>query len=95
MPHRLTFVPRELREEYLAGLAASDFAPHTYDLFRHNCNTFSATYSEFLTGNSIPVSELPCAVHGCLRHLQPSILPSVCRSHMLFISPPAPAVTCV
>lgn len=53
---RRTFVPPELREEYLAGLAGSDFAPHTYDLFRHNCNTFSATYSEFLTGNSIPVS---------------------------------------
>lgn len=54
-------MPRELREEYLAGLAGSDFAPHTYDLFRHNCNTFSATYSEFLTGNSIPVSSDPFA----------------------------------
>ncbi|KAK9826091.1 hypothetical protein WJX81_001518 [Elliptochloris bilobata] len=49
-----TFVPHELREEFLAGLSSSDFAAHTYDLFRHNCNTFSAAFAEFLTGNSIP-----------------------------------------
>lgn len=47
-------MPAELREEYLADVGRSEFAAHRYDLFRHNCNTFSAAFAEFLTGNTIP-----------------------------------------
>ena len=35
-------------------MAADEFQPSKYRLFEHNCNNFSNSFCEFLTGNSIP-----------------------------------------
>ncbi|XP_071797684.1 uncharacterized protein [Asterias amurensis] len=40
--------------EYLGGLGSDEFCGERYNLFEHNCNTFSNEVCQFLTGNSIP-----------------------------------------
>ncbi|KAK7603702.1 hypothetical protein V9T40_003701 [Parthenolecanium corni] len=39
--------------EYVAKLGAAEFAPGTYSLLKHNCNTFSNVLSNFLVGQGI------------------------------------------
>uniref|UniRef100_A0A8D8TQ74 Desumoylating isopeptidase 1 n=1 Tax=Cacopsylla melanoneura TaxID=428564 RepID=A0A8D8TQ74_9HEMI len=57
----VTQVPYEILLDYLNGLASSTFAGHTYNLLRHNCNTFSNELSQFLVGKQIPqyILDLP------------------------------------
>ncbi|XP_038048270.1 uncharacterized protein LOC119722295 [Patiria miniata] len=40
--------------EYMGGLGCDEFSGERYNLFEHNCNTFSNEACQFLTGNSIP-----------------------------------------
>ncbi|XP_066905442.1 uncharacterized protein [Halyomorpha halys] len=49
-----TFIPEQVFDEYLNGLAESEFRGDQYDLLKHNCNNFSDTLSRFLVGNGIP-----------------------------------------
>ncbi|XP_066914246.1 uncharacterized protein [Clytia hemisphaerica] len=56
-----TSVTKRIFHEYLAGLSREAFRPERYDLFLHNCNTFSNEVSQFLTGKKIPshITDLP------------------------------------
>ncbi|XP_046830885.1 uncharacterized protein LOC124429528 isoform X2 [Vespa crabro] len=56
-----TYLPYSVFLEYINGLGTSTFAPGTYNLFRHNCNTFTEEVSNFLAGNGIPkyILDLP------------------------------------
>ncbi|XP_076053030.1 uncharacterized protein LOC143032337 isoform X8 [Oratosquilla oratoria] len=47
-------VPYQLFLEYIIGLGESSFKPDSYDLLRHNCNSFSNELSQFLCGSGIP-----------------------------------------
>ncbi|CAH1397520.1 unnamed protein product [Nezara viridula] len=49
-----TFIPEQVFDEYLNGLAESEFRGDHYDLLKHNCNNFSDNLSRFLVGNGIP-----------------------------------------
>lgn len=59
-----TEVPAEIFMEYLISLADSTYRPNTYNLFEHNCNTFSNEVAQFLTGRKIPsyITDLPSEV---------------------------------
>ncbi|EDV27727.1 uncharacterized protein TRIADDRAFT_17307, partial [Trichoplax adhaerens] len=50
--------------EYLTTIGNERFRLGTYDLFNHNCNTFTNEVGQFLTGNSIPsyITNLPSEV---------------------------------
>ncbi|CEO99456.1 unnamed protein product (mitochondrion) [Plasmodiophora brassicae] len=48
-----TSVPPDLLNEFLREVSHR-FTPETYNLFRHNCNTFANELSLFLTGSPIP-----------------------------------------
>ncbi|XP_076544446.1 uncharacterized protein LOC117604894 isoform X3 [Osmia lignaria lignaria] len=56
-----TYLPYSVFFEYISGLGTSTFAPNTYHLFNHNCNSFTDEVSTFLAGKSIPkyILELP------------------------------------
>lgn len=56
-----TELPYSLFLEYIFALGESGYKPHTYDLFRHNCNNFTQEVAVFLTGKSIPqeILDLP------------------------------------
>ncbi|XP_043686824.1 uncharacterized protein LOC122638147 isoform X2 [Vespula pensylvanica] len=56
-----TYLPYSVFLEYINGLGTSTFAPGTYNLFRHNCNTFTEEVSNFLAGKGIPkyILDLP------------------------------------
>ncbi|KAH9365262.1 hypothetical protein HPB48_015936 [Haemaphysalis longicornis] len=56
-----TELPYSLFLEYIFALGESSYKPHTYDLFRHNCNNFTQEVAVFLTGKSIPqeILDLP------------------------------------
>ncbi|XP_054454732.1 desumoylating isopeptidase 1-like [Anoplopoma fimbria] len=56
-----TEVPEELFMEYLVSLAESSYSGDKYNLFEHNCNTFSNEVAQFLTGKKIPsyITDLP------------------------------------
>ncbi|XP_065349319.1 uncharacterized protein LOC135945509 isoform X4 [Cloeon dipterum] len=56
-----TFIPYEVFLDYVLGLGDSTFRADDYDLFRHNCNTFSNEVSQFLCGTEIPkyIIDLP------------------------------------
>ena len=47
--------------DYIAGLGQDQFAGRRYDLFKHNCNTFSNVVANFLCKKSIPqyILDLP------------------------------------
>lgn len=57
-------VPAELFMEYLTSLEESTYRGDTYNLFDHNCNTFSNEVAQFLTGKKIPshITDLPAEV---------------------------------
>jgi len=59
-----TFIPYSIFEEYLNGLAESEFKGTQYDLLKHNCNNFSDTISQFLVGKKIPdhITSLPSEI---------------------------------
>ncbi|XP_059180807.1 desumoylating isopeptidase 1b [Centropristis striata] len=59
-----TEVPEDLFMEYLASLEESTYRCGTYNLFEHNCNTFSNEVAQFLTGQTIPpnITDLPSEV---------------------------------
>lgn len=56
-----TSVSKKVLNEYLAGLSREAFKAVKYDLFQHNCNTFSNEVAQFLTGKKIPshITDLP------------------------------------
>nr|XP_050844502.1 uncharacterized protein LOC127061535 isoform X2 [Vespula vulgaris]XP_050844503.1 uncharacterized protein LOC127061535 isoform X2 [Vespula vulgaris] len=56
-----TYLPYSVFLEYINGLGTSTFAPGTYNLFKHNCNTFTEEVSNFLAGKGIPkyILDLP------------------------------------
>lgn len=59
-----TEVPAELFMEYLTSLAESTYRGDKYNLFEHNCNSFSNEVAQFLTGQKIPsyITDLPSEV---------------------------------
>ncbi|CAJ1080651.1 desumoylating isopeptidase 1-like [Xyrichtys novacula] len=59
-----TEVSEELFMEYLTALAESTYSGDKYNLFEHNCNTFSSEVALFLTGKKIPsyITDLPAEV---------------------------------
>lgn len=59
-----TEVPAELFMEYLTSLAESTYRGDKYNLFEHNCNSFSSEVAQFLTGKKIPsyITDLPSDV---------------------------------
>ena len=56
-----TQIPEDVFQDFLIGLSEKDFKPECYNLFEHNCNTFSNEAGQFLTGRTIPnyIQELP------------------------------------
>ncbi|XP_011704375.1 PREDICTED: uncharacterized protein LOC105459800 isoform X3 [Wasmannia auropunctata] len=56
-----TYLPYPVFLEYINGLGTSTFAPGTYNLFKHNCNSFTEEVSNFLVGKGIPkyILDLP------------------------------------
>ncbi|XP_076670765.1 uncharacterized protein LOC143370048 isoform X2 [Andrena cerasifolii] len=56
-----TYLPYSVFLEYINGLGASKFAPGTYNIFKHNCNSFTEEVSSFLADKSIPkyILDLP------------------------------------
>ncbi|XP_062859199.1 desumoylating isopeptidase 1b [Trichomycterus rosablanca] len=59
-----TEVSKDIFTEYLSSLGESSYRPETYQLFEHNCNTFSNELAQFLTGRKIPsyITDLPSEV---------------------------------
>uniref|UniRef100_A0A2D4H0I4 palmitoyl-protein hydrolase n=2 Tax=Micrurus TaxID=8634 RepID=A0A2D4H0I4_MICCO len=59
-----TEVSEDLFLEYLSSLGESIFRGDSYNLFDHNCNTFSNEVAQFLTGRKIPsyITDLPSEV---------------------------------
>ncbi|XP_051274064.1 desumoylating isopeptidase 1b [Dicentrarchus labrax] len=59
-----TEVPAEIFMEYLTSLAESTYGRDKYNLFEHNCNSFSNEVAQFLTGKKIPsyITDLPSEV---------------------------------
>ncbi|XP_047465832.1 desumoylating isopeptidase 1b [Mugil cephalus] len=59
-----TEVPEEIFMEYLTSLASSTYRGDKYNLFEHNCNSFSNEVAQFLTGKKIPsyITDLPSEV---------------------------------
>ncbi|XP_077272873.1 uncharacterized protein LOC143903278 isoform X1 [Temnothorax americanus] len=56
-----TYLPYSVFLEYINGLGTSTFASGTYNLFKHNCNSFTEEVSNFLVGKGIPkfILDLP------------------------------------
>ncbi|NWU55057.1 DESI1 isopeptidase, partial [Dromas ardeola] len=59
-----TEVTEEIFLEYLSSLGESMFRGESYNLFEHNCNTFSNEVAQFLTRREIPsyITDLPAEV---------------------------------
>ncbi|XP_054913606.1 desumoylating isopeptidase 1b [Poeciliopsis prolifica] len=59
-----TEVNEDLFMEYLESLAESDYRGDKYNVFEHNCNTFSNDVAQFLTGKKIPsyITDLPSEI---------------------------------
>ncbi|KAK5620132.1 Desumoylating isopeptidase 1 [Crenichthys baileyi] len=59
-----TEVNEDLFMEYLASLAESTYSVDKYNMFEHNCNTFSNDVAQFLTGRKIPsyITDLPSEI---------------------------------
>ncbi|XP_029953594.1 desumoylating isopeptidase 1b [Salarias fasciatus] len=59
-----TQVNAETFKEYLESLAETKYRGERYDLFEHNCNTFSNEVAQYLTGETIPayITDLPSKV---------------------------------
>nr|XP_051690000.1 desumoylating isopeptidase 1 isoform X3 [Oryctolagus cuniculus] len=67
-----TEVTEEIFLEYLSSLGESLFRGEAYNLFEHNCNTFSNEVAQFLTGRKIPsyITDLPSEVLSTQRPLK-------------------------
>uniref|UniRef100_A0A0V0GAY3 Putative pppde peptidase domain protein n=1 Tax=Triatoma dimidiata TaxID=72491 RepID=A0A0V0GAY3_TRIDM len=50
----VTYIPFQVFEEYVNGLAESEFRGDAYHILKHNCNNFSDALSNFLVGTGIP-----------------------------------------
>lgn len=59
-----TEVNEDLFREYLDSLAESTYSGDQYNVFEHNCNTFSNDVVQFLTGRKIPsyITDLPSEI---------------------------------
>lgn len=59
-----TEVSADIFMEYLNTLEESKFGRGKYNLFEHNCNSFSNEVAQFLTGRKIPsyITDLPSEV---------------------------------
>lgn len=59
-----TEVNMDIFTEYLSSLGESTYRAERYQLFEHNCNTFSNEVAQFLTGRKIPsyITDLPSEV---------------------------------
>lgn len=59
-----TEIPKELFTEQLRTLEQHSFKGSLYDLFTHNCNTFSNEIAQFLVGANIPeyILDLPSTI---------------------------------
>ncbi|KAL7857037.1 hypothetical protein SRHO_G00159360 [Serrasalmus rhombeus] len=59
-----TEVNLDLFTEYLSSLGESTYRADSYQLFEHNCNSFSNEVAQFLTGRKIPsyITDLPSEV---------------------------------
>ncbi|XP_014782370.1 uncharacterized protein LOC106877851 [Octopus bimaculoides] len=59
-----TSISCDVFTDFLYGLSNDQFKPERYNLFDHNCNTFSNEVAQFLTGNKIPsyIIDLPAEV---------------------------------
>ncbi|NWU97986.1 DESI1 isopeptidase, partial [Upupa epops] len=59
-----TEVTEEIFLEYLSSLGESMFRGESFNIFEHNCNTFSNEVAQFLTGKKIPsyITDLPAEV---------------------------------
>ncbi|XP_045497438.1 uncharacterized protein LOC123695586 isoform X1 [Colias croceus] len=49
-----TFVPFQVFNEYIEGLATSTYNGSAYHLLEHNCNSFSEEVAQFLCGGHVP-----------------------------------------
>uniref|UniRef100_A0A8D1XVE0 palmitoyl-protein hydrolase n=1 Tax=Sus scrofa TaxID=9823 RepID=A0A8D1XVE0_PIG len=69
-----TEVTEEIFLEYLSSLGESLFRGEAYNLFEHNCNTFSNEVAQFLTGRKIPsyITDLPSEVLSTCSPVLPS-----------------------
>uniref|UniRef100_A0A147A2T8 palmitoyl-protein hydrolase n=1 Tax=Fundulus heteroclitus TaxID=8078 RepID=A0A147A2T8_FUNHE len=59
-----TEVNEDLFKVYLDSLAESTYSGDRYNVFEHNCNTFSNDVAQFLTGRKIPsyITDLPSEI---------------------------------
>lgn len=59
-----TEITQDLFIDFLSAVGQQDFRGENYNLFEHNCNTFSSEVATFLTGNKIPqhIQDLPSEV---------------------------------
>lgn len=59
-----TEITQDLFIDFLSAVGQEDFRGENYNLFEHNCNTFSSEVAMFLTGNKIPqhIRDLPSEV---------------------------------
>ncbi|RMX50580.1 hypothetical protein pdam_00008780 [Pocillopora damicornis] len=59
-----TEITQDLFIDFLSAVGQEDFRGEKYNLFEHNCNTFSSEVAMFLTGNKIPqhIRDLPSEV---------------------------------
>ncbi|KAM7371128.1 hypothetical protein PAMP_010620 [Pampus punctatissimus] len=59
-----TEVPADIFMDYLTSLAESTYRGDKYNLFEHNCNSFTNEVAQFLTGKKIPsyITDLPSEV---------------------------------
>ncbi|EPE04345.1 pul domain-containing protein [Ophiostoma piceae UAMH 11346] len=80
IPLGTTALRMDVIEEYLESVRPL-FTAEAYDLFHHNCNNFSDTFSNFLVGTGIPrhISSMPQAVleSPMGRMLVPQLMQSV------------------
>ncbi|KAK9883270.1 hypothetical protein WA026_001453 [Henosepilachna vigintioctopunctata] len=60
--------------DYIQSLSESTFAASTYNIFSHNCNTFSEEVAQFLVGKSIPKYILDLPQEFLSGNLSPTVL---------------------
>ncbi|XP_077252813.1 uncharacterized protein LOC143892232 [Tasmannia lanceolata] len=85
----VTYVPKELFEEYLLEISPR-YTAETYSLLHHNCNNFSNEVAQFLVGATIPdyILQLPNEVMNS--PMGPMILPMIQRLEMTLQSNAVP-----
>jgi len=93
-----TEIPFDVFMDYLDELGKTSFKADKYNLFHHNCNTFSSEVAQFLTGNDIPahITQLPQDVlstpfGAMLQPLVDSMSVNPTGGHSPFAPPPNPS----